>query len=198
MAFRRVIITGEKFKEVESELKRFLELPKTKIDFPDLKTDVKVGIKPNTLIIDLNGEGADSFSKKIKDLGIKFQCQIVIKLEKEMKAKMSEIKNLIKEVLKEEEFSVSPLEMADGNVNIKNLEKAVSLVKGLVNDLLNSGYFEEFDECLDLVYKLIAKQLGSKPFQKTPFGDIGLNESKLTKSELKEKIKEVIISEKKA
>lgn len=99
MAFRRVILSGPKVKEVELDLKRFLDLSKTKIDFPGLKVDIKQGIKPDTLVVDINGEGADSFSKKVKDAGIKFQVQVAIKTEKPMDKK--DIKEVIKKVLNE-------------------------------------------------------------------------------------------------
>lgn len=181
MAFRRVIISGEKYKEVETDLKRFLDLSKTKIDFPALKVEVKQGAKPETLVVDINGDGADSFSKKVKDAAVKFQCQPIIKMEKTVK---ENIKRLVKEILQEEQ-AVSPLDMADGNINTKNMEKCVSLFKGLVTDLLTSGYFEESEEAIELIYKLIRQKLGSlippnqHPFQDNGnLGAIGLNEKK--------------------
>lgn len=106
MAFRRVILSGPKVKEVESDLKRFLDLSKTKIDFPGLKVDIKQGIKPDTLVVDINGDGADSFSKKVKDAGIKFQVQVAIKTEKPMDKK--DLKEVIKKVLKEQKFTDAP------------------------------------------------------------------------------------------
>ncbi len=98
MAFRRIIINGEKVEEVKKDLERLFELPKHKIDFPNLKIDIKKGTKENTLVIDLNGEGADSVSKKVKDIGIKFGASSTIKNEIPMKLKEI-IKQEIKEIL---------------------------------------------------------------------------------------------------
>jgi DNA-directed RNA polymerase subunit L len=96
MAFRRVILSGDKVKAAEADILHLLNLSKTKIDFPTLKVDIKKGLKPETIVIDVNGDGADSFSKKIKDAGVKHQTLVTIKTEKPM-----DIKAAIKEVFKE-------------------------------------------------------------------------------------------------
>lgn len=100
MAFRRIILTGDKIEDVKKDLERLFELPKHKIDFPNLKINIKQGAKPNTLVVDLNGDGADSVSKKVKDSGIKFNVTSVIKNEISMKTK-AELKEAIKSILKE-------------------------------------------------------------------------------------------------
>ena len=95
MAFRRVILSGNKVEEAKSDIERLIALDKTKSDFPVLKIGIKPGVKPETIIVDLNGEGADSFSKKVRDLGGKHGVTVAIKNEKPI------IKEVIKDVIKE-------------------------------------------------------------------------------------------------
>lgn len=195
MAFRRIVLTTERIKELEDDLNRLFSLNKTKIDFPDLKYYIKQGIKPNTLIVDLNGEGADSFSKKIKDAGNKFDAQVQIKLEKTMEK--NKITEIIKKVLKEEydddivkyntekddeEYQeLSPLEMADGNINIHNFEKFCSIGKGLIKNLIESGYFSDEQECVKLVAELFIKKMSSEYNVPAMSKIFSVNESKKKK-----------------
>lgn len=183
MAFRRIILKGNNVEEVKKDLERLFSLPKHKIDFPELKIDIKYGINPNTLVVDVNGEGADSVSKKVKDIGLKFNIISTIKTEIPMKTK-TELKEAIKSILKENRLKeeVSPLEMAEGNINEKELGQCSKLVAQLAVDLQHSGYFDEIDECLDLVLQIIKKNISKYyvnpyPFQHTQKGGIvGLNE----------------------
>jgi hypothetical protein len=87
MAFRRVIITipaGEKKSLIEDDIKRLFSLPSFKVDFKDVKHEIKPSIKPEVIIIDLNGDGADSVSRKVKDLGIKWKADVKVRNEKPM------------------------------------------------------------------------------------------------------------------
>jgi hypothetical protein len=52
-----------------------------------MKTKLIVSpVKNDTIVIDLNGDGADTVAKKIKDIGQKYKMKAVIKLEKPMSA----------------------------------------------------------------------------------------------------------------
>lgn len=110
MAFRRVVITGAKVKESEKDINHLIGIPKTKIDFPDLKFSVKTGAKSDTLVVDINGDGADSFSKKVKDMGVKHQNTVKIKNEKPMSVKEAKekVRNLILKENTDSSFKIEP------------------------------------------------------------------------------------------
>jgi len=87
MAFRRVIVTvpeGDNKKFVEDDIKRLFSLANFKNDFKDVKTEIKPSVKDNVLVIDLNGDGADSVSRKVKDLATKHKADVKIRNEKPM------------------------------------------------------------------------------------------------------------------
>ena len=68
MAFRRVIFSGDEVEDVKKDIERTFNILKAKMDASGLKRTIKNGAKPNTLLVDLNGEGADSISKKLKEI----------------------------------------------------------------------------------------------------------------------------------
>jgi hypothetical protein len=71
MAFRRVIFTSDsKLDTVKQDINRLVDTKNFQIKFPDCKVVIKPSVKPDTLIVDVNGEGADSVAKKLKDLGV--------------------------------------------------------------------------------------------------------------------------------
>lgn len=99
MAFRRIIITTDKTEDLKKELERLFKV--TKNDFPELKHQIIKGAKEGVTIIDLSGEGADSFANKVKDSGTKVGATAV-KIRKEKKLspmKESKIKQIVKETL---------------------------------------------------------------------------------------------------
>ena len=104
MAFRRVIFTSNKLEDVKKDVERLFSLDKFKSDFPDLKTTIKPGAKSDVLVVDVNGDGADSVSKKLKDIGNKFKADV--KIRNEIKTtpikeeKLEKVKNLIKEEIR--------------------------------------------------------------------------------------------------
>jgi hypothetical protein len=52
-----------------------------------MKTKLIVSpVKNDTIVVDLNGDGADTVAKKVKDIGQKYKMKAVIKLEKPMSA----------------------------------------------------------------------------------------------------------------
>jgi hypothetical protein len=105
MAFRRVIFTSDsKLDTVKQDINRLIDTKNYQIKFPDCKVVIKPSVKPDTLIVDVNGEGADSVAKKLKDLGIKNGVPAKIKTDiklapvKESNTiKKSELKTMIKE-----------------------------------------------------------------------------------------------------
>ena len=58
-------------------------------------------VKTDTIVVDINGDGADTVAKKVKDIAIKYKMKAVIKLEKPMSAvNESRIVNIIKDIIK--------------------------------------------------------------------------------------------------
>jgi len=87
MAFRRVVISGDRVQDTKTDLENFISNKVFKTNYPGLKTKMIVSpVKTDTIVIDINGEGADTVAKKIKDIGIKYKMKAVIKLEKPMSA----------------------------------------------------------------------------------------------------------------
>jgi hypothetical protein len=84
--FRRVVATttAQFKKALEDDVKRLLSLPNFKADFKDVKIEIKPSVKDDVLIIDCTGEGADSVSRKLKDLATKHKATVKIKNEKPM------------------------------------------------------------------------------------------------------------------
>jgi len=107
MAFRRVVISGEKVQDTKTDLDGFFSNKVFKTNYPGLKTKVILSpVKNDTIVVDINGEGADTVAKKVKDIGIKYKMKAVIKLEKPMSAvkendkeKDDELRNKIKSSL---------------------------------------------------------------------------------------------------
>lgn len=102
MAFRRIIFTGENIKDVKDDIERLFDSHKFQQDYADVKTTFKSGAKTDVLVVDLNGDGADSVSRKLKDIGNKFK--VATKIRNEIKLapvkesiKVSELKSIIKE-----------------------------------------------------------------------------------------------------
>lgn len=101
MAYRRIVITTTKTDELKKELDRLFSV--TKNDFPELKHKIIQGIKPNTTIIDLMGEGADSFANKVKDSGAKIGAtDVKIKKEKKLSPMKEDKKANLKEYIKKQ------------------------------------------------------------------------------------------------
>ena len=105
MAFRRVIYTSDsKLDIIKQDINRLMDTKTFQIQFPNCKVTIKSSVKPNTLIVDVNGEGADSVAKKLKDLGgkngvpAKIKTDIKLAPVKESNImKKSELKTMIKE-----------------------------------------------------------------------------------------------------
>jgi hypothetical protein len=104
MAYRRVLLIGDKLPETKTELENMFSSKLFKTNYTGVKTKIIVSpVKTDTLVVDLNGEGADTVSKKVKDIGQKNKMKAIIKNEKPMskvsesKITKSELKQLIKE-----------------------------------------------------------------------------------------------------
>ena len=108
MAFRRIVLTGDRIKETEEDVKRLFSTDVFKRNYAGLKTSIKQGAKADTIVVDINGEGADTVAKKVKDVGNKFKVKAVIKTEKPMSS-VSEskiTKSALKEIIKAESKNI--------------------------------------------------------------------------------------------
>ena len=125
MAFRRIVLTGDKIKETEEDVKRLFSTDIFKRNYAGLKTSIKQGAKSDTIVVDVNGDGADTVAKKVKDIGNKFKVKAVIKTEKPMstvsesKITKAALKEMIKKELTESLFKIDP----DLALNIYNVLK---------------------------------------------------------------------------
>ena len=108
MAFRRVVISGEKVQDTKTDLENFLSNKVFKTNYPGMKTKLIVSpVKNDTIVIDLNGDGADTVAKKVKDIGQKYKMKAVIKLEKPMSAVKESDDELMKKIKSSLSFQVS-------------------------------------------------------------------------------------------
>jgi len=73
-----------------------------KTNYPGLKTKLILSpVKKDTIVVDINGDGADTVAKKVKDIAIKYKMKAVIKLEKPMSAvNETKLTNILKDILK--------------------------------------------------------------------------------------------------
>jgi hypothetical protein len=102
MAFRRVVISGEKTQDTKTDLDGFFSNKVFKTNYPDLKTKIIVSpVKKDTIVVDINGDGADTVAKKVKDIAIKYKMKAIIKLEKPMSSvNETKLTNILKDILK--------------------------------------------------------------------------------------------------
>jgi hypothetical protein len=102
MAFRRIVISGEKLSETKSDLENFFNNKIFKTNYPDLKHKLIVSpIKQDTIVIDVNGDGADTVAKKVKDIALKYKMKAIIKLEKPMSSvNETKLKNILKTIVR--------------------------------------------------------------------------------------------------
>ena len=108
MAFRRVVISGEKVQDTKTDLDGFFSNKVFKTNYPGLKTKVILSpVKKDTIVVDVNGEGADTVAKKVKDIGIKYKMKAIIKLEKPMSAVKESDDELMKKIKSSLSFQVS-------------------------------------------------------------------------------------------
>jgi len=85
-AYRRIVITSDKVKQIESEIKKFMDRPETKEKFP-VKSSFKPGIKPEMAVIDVEGKGASVIAIKATDIAKKLDKTAIIKVRSERKLK---------------------------------------------------------------------------------------------------------------
>lgn len=106
-AFRRIVITSDKISETKTNLESMFNNPQFKQSYDDLRVEIKAGAKPNVLVVDLSGVGADSVSKKVRDIGVKFGGDVKIRNEKPLgnvkeNKTINMNKKLIHKLIKEE------------------------------------------------------------------------------------------------
>jgi hypothetical protein len=85
-AYRRIVITSDKAKQIESEIKKFMERPETKEKFP-VKYSTKPGMKPETFVVDVEGKGATVIAIKATDIAKKLDNGAMITIRTERKLK---------------------------------------------------------------------------------------------------------------
>ena len=99
-AFRRIVITSKKAKEITKEMQAFIKRPEMKKDYP-VKLTIKPGVIPDTVVVDIAGEGATVMGTKLGDLAKKLDKTATIKTKKEIKRVPVKESNSNKKTLKE-------------------------------------------------------------------------------------------------
>lgn len=98
MAFRRIIFNSEQRDSINQDVEKYINSDFYKTNYKDLKTTIKNGVKPEVLVVDINGEGADSVAKKLKMVGAKYNAKVTIKNE----IPLDKLKEVIKEAIRTE------------------------------------------------------------------------------------------------
>ena len=141
MAFRRVVISGEKVQDTKTDLDNFLSSKMFKTNYPGIKTKLIVSpVKNDTIVIDLNGDGADTVAKKVKDIGQKYKMKAVIKLEKPMSAVKESLDRRLATIFFKYKGKSFPMDYKPG-----------SMFSKFIGDLETSGYFSNDDEISDFM-----------------------------------------------
>ena len=90
MAFRRVVITGDNLQKTKDNLEDFFSNEIYINNYPTIKHKIILPpTKPDTIVVDLNGDGADIVSKKVKDIAMKHKMSSKIKNQIKLAAKES-------------------------------------------------------------------------------------------------------------
>lgn len=82
-AYRRLIITSPKLSTIQDEIEKLLARPETKRDYADVKYTIKPGVKPNMVVIDMDGKGTTAMVSKMSDIAKKHDKAVQIKIRKE-------------------------------------------------------------------------------------------------------------------
>ena len=83
-AFRRIVITSQKAKEITKELELFTKRPEMKRDYP-VKLTIKPGVKPDTVVVDIAGPGATVMGTKLSDVAKKLDKTAIVRTKTEIK-----------------------------------------------------------------------------------------------------------------
>lgn len=80
-AFRRMVITSTKADAIQKDFEALLNLLHARSEFQDLKVDYKKGVAPNTIVVDINGNGATALANKFKPLVGKQDKSAILKIK---------------------------------------------------------------------------------------------------------------------
>ena len=80
-AFRRMVITSTKAEAIQKDFEALLNLLHARSEFQDLKVDYKKGVTPNTIVVDINGNGATALANKFKPLVGKQDKSAILKIK---------------------------------------------------------------------------------------------------------------------
>lgn len=83
-AFRRIVITSHKAKEITKELEIFTKRPEMKRDYP-VRLTIRPGVKPDTVVVDIAGPGATVMGTKLSDVAKKLDKTAIVKTKTEIK-----------------------------------------------------------------------------------------------------------------
>jgi hypothetical protein len=85
--FRRVVINSEKIDDIKKEIEDFMKRDIIKNDYPMDKFEIKPGIKPGTLVINISGDSATALASKISDIAKRSDKKSEVNIKKEVPLK---------------------------------------------------------------------------------------------------------------
>jgi hypothetical protein len=87
-AYRRLVITSDKIKEIKKAFAEFMSRADIKSQYPDVKiTMVDSKVKPNTIVVDVNGDKATVIQIKLSDVLKRTDSKAISVVRKEKKLK---------------------------------------------------------------------------------------------------------------
>lgn len=161
MAFRRIIFTGENIKDVKDDIERLFDSHKFQQDYADVKTTIKTGVKTDVLVVDLNGDGADSVSRKLKDIGNKFK--VATKIRNEIKLAPVKENNKLKMSFNNGDLP-GPFDI--GKITIPD-EKGIKLDFTTVDRKAQELYGRDYNECSTAEKYQVKQELRNNPIKES-------------------------------
>jgi hypothetical protein len=86
-AYRRLVITSTKSKEMKVEFTKFMSRPEIKSQYPGITMKIIDSPKPETIVVDVNGDKATVISIKLKDITKRVDSNAKVIERKERKLK---------------------------------------------------------------------------------------------------------------
>jgi len=86
-AYRRLVITSPASKEIKAEFTKFMSRPEIKTQYPGITMKIVDSPKPETIVVDVNGDKATVISIKLKDITKRVDSNAKVIERKERKLK---------------------------------------------------------------------------------------------------------------
>ena len=86
-AYRRLVITSPKSKEMKAEFTKFMARPEIKSQYPGITMKMIDSPKPETIVVDVNGDKATVISIKLGDIvkRVDSKAKVIVRKERKLK-----------------------------------------------------------------------------------------------------------------